>query len=118
MVVSLTQLPMKILVMDIVVANIPSRFGMLLSRSWSKNLGGTLQMEVSYATIRVFGGEFRRLYRETQMAYIISDQHNPSNHPIYAEEKDLGSSILHLAANDKNFQLEISEKQHFQGTNE
>ena len=77
LVVSLTQLPMKILVMDIVVADIPSIFGMLLSRSWSKKLGGTLQMDMSYATILVFGGEFRRLYRETQMAYIINDQHNP-----------------------------------------
>ena len=73
LVVSLTQLPMKILVMEIVVADIPSRFGMLLSRSWSKKLGGTLQMDMPYATIQVFGGEFKRLYRETQMAYIISD---------------------------------------------
>ena len=68
LVVSITQLPMKILVMDIVVVNIPSKFWMLLSKSWSKKLGGTLQMDMSYATIPVFGGEFRRLYRETQMA--------------------------------------------------
>ena len=93
--------------MEIMVADIPSRFAMLLSRSWSKKLGGTLQMDMSYATILVFGGEFRRLYRETQMAHIISDQHNPSNHPIYAEEKELGSSIPHLAADDNNFKLEI-----------
>ena len=74
-------------------------------------------MDMSYATIPVFGGEFRRLYRETQMAYIISDQHNPSNHPIYVEENELGSSILYLTADDNNFQPEITEKQHFQGTN-
>ena len=75
-------------------------------------------MDMSYATIPMFGGEFRRLYRETQMAYIISDQHNPSNHPIYAEEKELGSSILHLVFDDNNFQHETSENQHFQATNE
>ena len=85
LVASLTQLPMKSLVMEIVVAYIPSRFGMLLSRSWSKKLGGTLHMDMSYVVIPVFGGEFKRMYRETQMGYIISDQHNPSNHPIYAE---------------------------------
>ena len=96
LVVSLSQLPMKSVVMDIVVADIPTMFGMLLSRSWSKKLGGTLQMDMSYATILVFGGEFRRLYRETQMAYIISDHSNPSNHPIYAKEMELGSSMLHL----------------------
>ena len=61
-------------------------------------------MDMSCATIPVFGGEFRRLYRETQMAYIISDQDNLSNHPIYVEEKELGSSILHLVADDNDFQ--------------
>ena len=63
LVVSLSQIPSKILVMDIVVADIPPRFGMMLSRYWCKKLGGSLQMDLSYATIPVFGGEFRRLYR-------------------------------------------------------
>jgi hypothetical protein len=40
--VSLFQLPMKSMVMDIVVADVPPKFGMLLSRSWIKRLGGTL----------------------------------------------------------------------------
>jgi hypothetical protein len=60
----------------------PPKFGMLLSRSWIKRLGGTLQMDLTYATIPVFGGEHRRLYREAQLAYIISDEANPTNHPI------------------------------------
>ena len=87
LVVSLAQLPMKSIVMDIVVADIPSKFGMLLSRSWSKKLGGTLQMDMSYATIPIFLGGIRRLYRETKLAYIVSDHQNPINHPIYVEEK-------------------------------
>jgi hypothetical protein len=84
LVVSLFQLPMKSMVMDIVVADVPPKFGMLLSRSWIKRLGGTLQMDLTYATIPVFGGEHRRLYREAQLAYIVSDEANPTNHPIYA----------------------------------
>jgi ribonuclease HI len=44
----------------------------------------------------VFGGEHRRLYREAQLAYIISDETNPTNHPIFALDTDLGSSLLHL----------------------
>ena len=36
LVVSPDQLPMKNVLMDVVVANIPPRFGMLLSRSWAK----------------------------------------------------------------------------------
>jgi hypothetical protein len=96
LVVSLFQLPMKSMVMDIVVADVPSKFGMMLSRSWIKRLGGTLQMDLTYATIPIFGGEHRRLYREAQLAYIVSDEANPTNHPIYALDTDLGSSLLQL----------------------
>jgi ribonuclease HI len=87
---------MKSVVMDIVVVNVPPNFGMLLSRSWIKRLGGTLQMDLTYATIPVFGGEHRRLYREAQLAYIISDEANPTNHPIFSLDTDLGSSLLQL----------------------
>jgi ribonuclease HI len=84
------------MVMDIVVADVPPKFGMLLSISWIKRLGGTLQMDLTYATIPVFGGEHRRLYREAQLAYIVSDEANPTNHPIYALDTDLGSSLLQI----------------------
>ena len=64
LVVNLTQVPMKSVLMDIVVEDISPKFGMMLSKSWAKRVGGTLQMDLSYATIPVFGGEFRRLYKE------------------------------------------------------
>ena len=51
-------------------------------------------MDLSYATIAVFRGINRRLYRESQLAYVISDEKNPSNHPIYAVDMDMGSYIL------------------------
>ena len=82
--------------MDIVVADVPPKFGMLLLRSWIKRRGGTLQMDLTYATILVFGGEHRRLYREEQLAYIFSDEANPTNHPIFALDTDLGSSLLQI----------------------
>jgi hypothetical protein len=53
--VSLFQLPMKSVVMDIIVADVTPNFGMMLSISWIKNIGGTLQMDLKYATILVFG---------------------------------------------------------------
>jgi hypothetical protein len=56
LVVSLFQLQMKSVFMDIVVVDVPPKFGMLLSSSWIKRLGGMLQMDISYATIPVFGG--------------------------------------------------------------
>ena len=53
-------------------------------------------MDLTYATIPVFGGEHRRMYKEAQLAYIVSDEANPTNHPIYALDTDLGSILLHL----------------------
>ena len=41
LVVTLFQFPMKSVVMDVVVADVPPKFGMLLSRYWIKRLGGT-----------------------------------------------------------------------------
>jgi ribonuclease HI len=96
LVVTLFQLPMKSVVMDIVVDDVPPNFGMLLSRSWIKRLGGNLHMDLTYATIPVFRGEHRRLYREAQQDYIINDEANPTSHPIFALDTDLGSSVLQL----------------------
>ena len=54
LVVTLAQIPVKSVVLDIVVKKIPPKFGMLLSRSCCAKLGGTLQMDMSYATILVY----------------------------------------------------------------
>ena len=96
LVINLSQLPSKSIVMDIVVADIPPQFGLLLSHSWSKRMGGTLQIDLTYATIPMFGGETKRLYRENQLAYIISNAKNSINHPIYAVDIDFGACILQI----------------------
>jgi hypothetical protein len=54
--VSLFQFPIKSVVMDIIVADVPPKSGMLLSRFWIKRVGGTLHMDLTYDTIPVFGG--------------------------------------------------------------
>lgn len=71
--VSLAQITAKNLLMDVVVVDIPPRFGMLLSRSWASKLGGTLPMDMSFTTV-LFFGEHRRLYREVKLAYTVSSQ--------------------------------------------
>jgi hypothetical protein len=93
LVVSLAQIPAKNMIMDVVVVDIPPKFGMLLSRSWAAKLKGTLQMDMSYATIPVFGQD-KRLYREVLLKYMVSNKSQPSNHPIYSVETELGSSIF------------------------
>ena len=51
----LIQLPTKRLGMDVIVADIPVKFEMLLSRSWFAKLKGTLQMDLSFDIIPIFG---------------------------------------------------------------
>ena len=45
LVVILHQMLEKSLIMDVVVANVPPKFEMLLSRSWEAKLKGTFQMD-------------------------------------------------------------------------
>ena len=44
----------------------------------------------------MFGGENIRFYRESQLAYIISDDQNLVNHPIYSVDTGMGSCILQI----------------------
>lgn len=69
---------------------------MLLSRSCGSKLQGSLQLDMSYATISVFG-QPKRLYRETLMKYVVSSQEKPHNFPIYSMHSDKDSFILYNA---------------------
>jgi hypothetical protein len=73
LVVCLAQIIAKNMVMDVVVTDIPPKFGMLLSRSLAAKLKGTLQMDMSYATIPVFGRDIR-LYIEVLLKYMVSNK--------------------------------------------
>ena len=93
MVVCLNKLPAKTVVMDVVVADIPPKFGVLLSRYWTSKLKGSLQMDMSYATIPVQNGN-RTLYNEKRTPYVVINQDRPDVHHIYAVDTDLRSSIF------------------------
>ena len=93
--VSLEKIPAKSIVMDVVVADIPARFGMLLSRSWGAKLGGVLKLDFTYAIIPVFNGEERRLYRETRFVKTTCKK-DAGNSPIYSQEtEDLSCFMMH-----------------------
>jgi hypothetical protein len=94
LVVTLAQVLVKSVLMDVVIVDIPPKYGLLLSRSWGAKLGGSLQLDMTYATILVFGGQFTRLNRETGLAYTVSDPQNPNNYPVYVADQDLGNCIL------------------------
>jgi hypothetical protein len=54
LVVNLVQIPIKSVLMDVVVADIPPKYGMLLSRSWGAKIGGSLQLDMTYTTNPIF----------------------------------------------------------------
>jgi len=76
-----------------VLADIPTKYGMLLSRLWGEKMKGSLQLDLSYATISVFG-QPKRLYRETLMKYVVSSEEKPQNFPIYSIHSNMDSFIL------------------------
>ena len=93
MVVSLYKLPYKIIVMDVVVDDIPPKFGILLSRSWTSKMKGILQMDMTYAKIHIWN-ESKRLYSEKRLPYVVSIQAHPDIHHVYDIDTSMGSSIL------------------------
>ena len=81
--------------LDVVVVDIPTRFGMVLSRSWGEKLGGVLKLDFTYAIIPVFKGEERRLYKETRFVKTTTKK-DAGNSPIYSQEKeDIYYFMLH-----------------------
>jgi hypothetical protein len=82
--ITLVQILVKSMVMDVVVMDIPPKYGMLLSRSWGAKFKCTLQLDMSYATIPVFRQQ-RRLYRDTLMKYMVNSQENPHNYLLELE---------------------------------
>jgi hypothetical protein len=116
LVVNLAQVPMKSILMDVVVAHIPAKYAFLLSISWGSKLGGSINLDTKNATIPIFGGQFTRLYRETRLAYTLSDPQNPNNYPIYVANQDIINCILFIdddfeeCIEEENQQIEFSKK--------
>jgi len=82
LVVTLAQVPVKSVLMDVVITDIPLKYGLLLSRSWGAKLEGSLQLDMTYTMVPMFGGQFTQLYRKTRLTYIVSNPHNPNNYPV------------------------------------
>jgi hypothetical protein len=96
LVVNLAQILVKSVQMDVVVVDVPPKYNMLLSRSWGTKLGGSLQLDMTYTRIPIFGGQFTRMYREKMLAYTVSDPLNPNNYLVYVTYQDLGNCILSI----------------------
>ena len=93
--------PQKCMVMDVVTIDYPTQWGMLLSRKWCADVGGTLQMDLTYVDIHVEDNFKIRVFREQKMLHNVEDPRIGDNDPMYpgikepeVEEGDLGSYML------------------------
>jgi hypothetical protein len=58
LVVNVAQVCVKSILMDVVFVDVPTKYDMLLSRSWGAKLGGSILLDMTYATIPIFGAQF------------------------------------------------------------
>jgi ribonuclease HI len=79
--------------MDIVVIDVLDTWGMLLSRKTTTDLGGNIQMDLTYATIPTPDGTMFRLNRELERRYHVEDSRNPRNELKYKED-DFGNYAI------------------------
>ena len=80
MVVYLTTCPDISTIMDIVVVDLPPSYGMLLSIKFSASFGGTIQMDLSYASIPNPEGRLVRIMREPKSLIPIEKFSDQGNH--------------------------------------
>ena len=69
--VKLATYPNISVTMDIVVIDVPDIWGMLLSRKWVSSLGGSIQMDWTYAMIPSFEDAHVKLHREKERKYHV-----------------------------------------------
>jgi len=62
--------------MDVVIIDVPPTYGMMLSKNLGTSIEGSIQIDLSFTTILVFGGETKCLYKELKKTSTIS-------HPPY-----------------------------------
>lgn len=81
------------LLMDVLVIDVLDAWGMLLSQKWASNLGGSIQMDLPYATIPTYENTYVTLHQEQMKTYHVDDPQDPMNELVCFEE-DLGTCIV------------------------
>ena len=87
--------------MDVVIIDFPTQWGMLLSRKWCADVGGTLEMDLTYVDIPVKDNIKIRVFREQKMLHNVEDPKIGDHDLMYpdikepkAKARDLGNYML------------------------
>ena len=62
--------PKTSMVMDVMVANVPEAWGILLLYEWAAMVGGSIEMDISYVVITLCNPQQVRLYKEQFKLYL------------------------------------------------
>ena len=65
--------------MDILIIDVPKKWGMLLSRKFAADLGGSIQMDWTYATVPLSEYTMVKLHSQKEKKYHVKNPKNPSN---------------------------------------
>jgi hypothetical protein len=81
--------------MDVVVADVPANYGMLFYQEHGHEVGRyyVYGYDICHCT-SIWRGKQKVVYKDNFFSYVVSDQNNPRNHPIYVVDEDLGCCIL------------------------
>jgi ribonuclease HI len=106
--------------MDIVVIDVPDLWGMLINRKSAADLGGNIQMDLSYATLPTPSGGTFKLDREVYRKGHVEDSKSPMDELAYDEEglgnyAILSNSIVPLEDKVKDNELDKVWYMHFDG---
>ena len=84
--------------MDILVIDVPDKWGVLLFRKWGATLGGSIQMDWNYATVPAYEFSLVKLYAEKEKRYHVKNPKKLLNQCVYNIDKhgiyQVNSTIL------------------------
>ena len=69
--------------MDILVIDVPDKWGLLLSRKWDATLGGSIQMDWTYAIVPASEFSLVKLYYEKEKRHHVENPQRPLNEYAY-----------------------------------
>lgn len=90
--VDLTAFPDKRLKLTILVADIPTSYGILLRRTFCRDLGGEIKLDWSQAVVPI-GDKKVTLQPHTKCKYIVFPSDDPKSHILY-QETDFSNYLI------------------------
>jgi hypothetical protein len=108
--------------MEVVIIDVPYAWSMLLSHKWETNLGGSLQMDLSIATIPTCEGTYVTLYCEQFIIFHVQDPNESMNEFVWILDDNISDYAIlshSLSPNIKEEEVERTKddiwKMHFDG---